>query len=113
MIPQSIWLTFIVGKEFVFVFVVAQYLCKDLSYLQFVFTSARVLFVLMEVVNEDPYSQEDQDAIWTQIANRVNDTLQAENPDVTQPKLSMRTLKDKIKAMVKMFKEEDWRNLKK
>ncbi len=99
------------GNEFVFI--VVQYLCKDFSYLQFVFTSARVLFVLTEVVNQDPYSQEDPDAIWTQIANRVNDMLQAENPDVAQPKLSMHTLKDKIKAMFKMFKEEDWRNLKK
>ncbi len=75
--------------------------------LQFVFNTSRVLFLLTEVTATNPYNEAEPDVIWGQIAFRMWETLQTQTPEIKIPVPMIRTLKEKVKALVKQFKEED------
>ena len=85
---------------------------RNAYFLQFYFNTERELMLLTEVSQVDPYTNEHPDATWDSVTEHLNFIFHANNPGL-EADLTSRTVRDKVERMLKQFRANDNRKLRK
>ncbi len=84
-----------------------------LTLLQFIFNNKSEMLLLMEVAQADPYSKENTEEVWTELARNLHHMYMTENPEVALPTVTMRAVRDKVKLMLGYFRNNQRQNIRK
>ncbi len=84
-----------------------------LTLLQFIFNNNCEMLLLTEVAQADPYSKENPEEAWTELARNLCHMYMTENPEIALPTLTMRAVRDKVKLMLGYFRNDQRQNIRK
>ena len=84
-----------------------------LTLLQFIFNNNCEMLLLTEVAQADPYSKENPEEAWTELARNLRHMYMTENPEIALPTLMMRAVRDKVKLMLGYFHNDQRQNIHK